>query len=492
MKLSLYSLALFCLCGNLNAASVAENAKLSKVCAVDIYPFINGATSDYVKATVAPLYKDSVWVRNTLFHLNANNARFITEAANVNARYQGTSRYVGSPAIRDNIAASIQSLKQAQAAVIAAQLGDAASISAEINAVISVLESARTALIPFMEWIWIVKDTPLSSVFPDESVRLLQDGILRASKVLKTVMSGITSRVISDSNFRAIAFSLDFVQAATAANRESMNVAVVAQTSGFESATSGTTTAVTSYLNGNIQVMEDFRVTIVTEFNAVGSYAQGAIVAALHAYIKYRVSAATFKDVYTPLAQDLLTNLEEAYILIHGENKRAIKDLKELIDSPDQGENGSKSSLESNASPGSNNPQTPYTLKGELKKIRKRARGLVRNIQRQYSKSTRAPACGGTSIVEIQTQVSIYQNKLNECVTKTIANQRTILSALTPVIKSEVDKMVTAFKNCVPEKRTAPAGSSAEAGWSCRVSPDLQFFAYFDAKLLKLKFNGEV
>lgn len=468
MKFLSFVSAIFCLFGYLNAASVSVNLRLARVCTTDILVNTNAAAVEYTSASASAVFKSSTWVRSALGDLNSNIKKFVTQAVSINSAYQTSTQYVAAIAMRDSLSGIIQSLRQAQSAAATAQVSNSAQITAEVNAVVASLESVRQALVQYTIYSFTLSFRLMTVVFPDGQCNQLADGILRTSQVLKTAIAAVSDRVRNDQSFGLLAMALDYQLAVQGANNAAQNVALATQISYFEATTSTSTQATTTLLNANFAIFDAYSTSIIVEFNGYGLYAQTAINAAIFA-IRLQLINATVEEVYVPLGQEILTGLANAYLSVNDEFLVAITDCKTEVSSSTPGGNGSNSSNKSGASDGSNNALTPYSMKGEVKKCKKRGRGLLLDIQQQYSKSWNAAVCGVTSLNAIIARMSLAQTSVNSCVVQSVVDFRLVLEKVKALIKEEIDKIIIAFRGCATEASSASGASAqTDASKSCK------------------------
>lgn len=462
MKFAVLVLNFCCLFGYLRSASIEVNVKLGTTTA-EIAVSFTSTVFQFQSTQATALYQESQWVRTAITELSTVVDQFLLEIAAINTRYQTQTEYLAAPAIRDSLANIIVFLKKCQNVAKVAELSEATSITEEVNAVVTILESVRVTLVDYSASTATTIVRLLASTFPDEQTTALTDGLSRCSKVIIKTVTGISKRVTEETDFAQLVSSLDYQTAVQTGNTVAANIAITTQTRYFEAVSSTSTAAANTALSSNKVIYDSFSSTIIIEFNVLGAYAQTEVNRAVLS-IQSSVSSTTAEEIYRPIGQKILDGLADAYREINAEFQVAIKDAKNEIESSKPGENGSNSSNQSNGSDETSEKDGEKSLKGEVKKCSKRARGLIVLIQGQYSKSNIASICGASSILSINAQLSSAQTKLNVCASRSVVGFRTVLEEVKTLIRTELDATILALEMCASEAGGNTGGDMAGGG----------------------------
>lgn len=465
LKLFWKLLVLFTVFGHLNAASSSSNIAFGTKCTIQIYTYTNQASAQFLKASVSSLFSKSPWVERWMTQMNENIALFILQVTQINGFYQTGNQYVASTAIRDRLSTIIQILQTAKSVAINAQVSNSNQLSSDIDAAVSACNQFSSYVVQFTQYNNFVLSLRLMAVVTDDNqISSLGDAIIKSASSLQNCMTSVAYRVIQDTNFRALAFSLDARMYFSAGNNAAANIAIAAQGAVYDTTIAVSTSAAYATLNAQLAILDAYSTSIIVEFNGFAAVAQTAINTLTNTVIRLLVSESTVQSVYIPLGQQILTGLAEAYIAINGQFLIAIQNCKNRIDSDVPGENDTGSVAASNFAAVSANEEN-YSLKGETNKCATRGRGLMNAMQQQYSKKLPAPVCGAAAILTIMGQVESYQSQCALCGVQLIFNFRLVLSAVETAIRNAINANVQAIEMCA--KQASSAQNSAEESGTC-------------------------
>lgn len=463
LKLILKLCVLFSTFGYLNAASFPANVQFSTCCTVQIFTFTAKAQASFVKSAGSTLFSKSQWVSSSMTTMNENVLRFIAAVASLNVEYSTGNQYYASTQMRDQIATIMEIVNTAGSIATAAQVSNANALAAECSAVVQLAQGVRQFLLQYTQFnLFTSFYNFIAVVFPDDQLSTLQSVVVRSASVINNIMNAVSNRVINDTNFLSLVFSLDFQMAINNGNTAATNVALSAQRAYYDTGVETSTFGAFETLDAQQAILDAYTISIILEFNVFGAYAQTAVDTLTDAVISFLVSPTTLQTVYNPLAQQLLTGLANAYIAVNGEFLLAIQDCKQQIESSTPGDNDSQGPNESNYASGEN---SMYSMKGEVKKCENRGRFLLTAIQNQYKKSGWAAICGGVSINEIMVRVIGHQARVANCGVGLIYNFRLVLSQVEQIIREEIDKNLKAFLACA--KQATGTANSGEVSQTC-------------------------
>lgn len=446
------ALTLFLAFGFVSPADREHNRNLALVCNDLIFDFTSRAQLEYKLSAATPLFRRSTWVHSSMKRMNDNMIRFLELVRKVMRYYYKVRVQETAKIVIQASSVMAEVIQYSRNMASATKVKNIRAITVEANELLYFLKVQKRDMQAYVRYRG--KFTLLPIIAGNDEIWVLDNVIYRTALLHKDVMVAVSTRVQFDPSFPFLAFSLDYRRARGAKNVAAMKLAIQYQREEFEVRVNSSTTNNIRALNETKAQLEDQVVNVIEELNTLTDYTSDATDTAISQIITQLVPADVVANVYDPLSKNVLAGVSGTYLPIYYEFLEALVDCLHVVIGNEPGANGSDSSNESDASYRSDRPLTPYSMKGEVGKCRKRGRGLELRIQEQFGKGAIVPICGASSIYTIVGRVAVAQREVNTCASKLNRYFNIVLDDVKAVIRSSVDAIVKNMVLCAQKYET--------------------------------------